>query len=87
MTREAPEKRCATLDPAMFWSTHPSDHKAAKKVCATCPALAWCQRLTDRALTDPSYGLGVEGTWAGVLYRAGRVVTVMESRGRRAVQA
>lgn len=85
MTREAPEKRCATQKPELFWSTHPTDHNAAKKFCGDCDALAWCRRLTDNALADPAYGLGVEGTWAGVLYRNGRPSTSNLGGGRKAV--
>ena len=86
MTRETPERRCLGNEQTM-WSTHPEDHQRAKAFCAECPAFDWCQRFTQRCLDDTSYGLGVEGTWAGVLYRDGRVVTVMERRGRRAVSA
>lgn len=87
MTREAPEKRCANQDWALMTSTHPDDHIIAKKFCADCPALQWCQTFAAQCLADPAYGLGVEGTWAGVLYRDGRVVTNMERRGRRAIVA
>jgi hypothetical protein len=82
--REPPERRCLGNEPLML-STHPADHSQAKKFCADCPAATWCRRETDEALAHPSYGLGVEGTWAGVLYRDGRVVTRMEARGHRAV--
>ena len=86
MTRETPERRCIGNDQLML-STHPQDHQQAKKFCADCPALTWCQRHTQRCLEDESYGLGVDGTWAGVLYVNGRVSTSGRGGGRKPVTA
>lgn len=72
--REPPERRCLG-NTQLFTSAHPADHNRAKEFCAECPAAMWCKREVEKALAHPSYGLGVEGTWAGVLYRDGRKVT------------
>lgn len=82
--REQPERRCNGQE-SMFLSTHPTDHGHARELCGVCPAFDWCLRETVKALSNESYGLGVEGTWAGVLYKNGRVVTSMDKRGRRPV--
>jgi hypothetical protein len=71
--REAPERRCLG-NQYLFASTHPQDHQRARTFCVECPALAWCRRETTDALASV-YGLGVDGTWAGELYRDGRKVT------------
>lgn len=48
----------------LFDSIKPTDHLAAKTICANCPALIACQRHT-LAVRETSR---LTGTWAGQLY-------------------
>lgn len=48
----------------LFDSIKPTDHLAAKAICANCPALIACQRHT-LAVRETSR---LTGTWAGQLY-------------------
>ena len=63
----------------LFDSTDPFDHREARSLCTTCPI--WGQCL-DLALTiartnahRSSAYRGPDGTWAGLLWRNGGVVT------------
>lgn len=68
---------CTTADPALFDSTHPLDHLHARAICDTCPLVQPCiHRACDVARKhahEPALR-GPDGTWGGLLWRAGRVV-------------
>ena len=86
MTRDPAERHCATQDPDLFTSTAIADHEQAASFCADCPAFTWCARKRDEFLAS-IWGLGMDGTWAGELFRDGRKVTtskVCHACGRRA---
>jgi hypothetical protein len=53
---------------ALFDSTNRRDHIAARALCATCPALAWCAQRARDLGRDHAYCRPLTGTWAGVLY-------------------
>lgn len=64
---------------ALFLSTDARDHAEAANLCATCPVLTWCREKTKAALrASPG---GVDGTWAGDLYRDGRLISNKASIG------
>jgi len=47
---------------ALFDSTEPGDHQAARALCDQCPVRDWCAEHIPRAVDLPV------GTWAGRLY-------------------
>ena len=73
-------KRNCDGEGALFLSTDPVNHDLAAELCRTCPAIEWCMRETTAALHS-IYGIGVFGTWAGVLYSEGRRVSGKVSVG------
>lgn len=59
---------------ALFDSTHLADHAEARAICDACPVFAWC-REQALEIRGASYGgRSPDGTWAGQLWRDGRVV-------------
>jgi hypothetical protein len=65
----------------LFDSTWPADHREAKKLCDTCPALIACRALLREeqaiAKTLLLAGGGPRGTWAG------RLVGKSDQRARK----
>lgn len=69
---------CTRYSPGLFDSTEAPDHAHARAICATCPMVMAC---LDRALeiagehTEGSpFHRGPDGTWAGLLWKHGRIV-------------
>lgn len=77
-----PEKRPACAGKWwLFDSTLPADREEAARLCKNvCQVRGWCEQRKKEALTDPSYGLGVNGTWNAQLYKNGRRITVKRMR-------
>lgn len=76
------EAACAGLDPDAFASTAWADHAVAARVCVSCPVTAECAALAESIAGETSPGTssayrGPDGTWAGVLWRHGRILTRM----------
>lgn len=67
---------CTESDPRLFDSTHPLDHLHARAICDTCPLVQPCIRaaLATAGQTHVRSQRGPDGTWGGLLWRAGRVV-------------
>lgn len=78
MTREPAERRC-NGNTYLFDSTNNTDHERAREFCDECPAFDWCHQLARD--TQRAYPGGLEGTWAGSLYRDGRLITGNASVG------
>ncbi len=70
------EPPCRGMPPQMFDSLDPLDHHRARAVCSTCLWVQACLRLAlDIAgQTQARAQRGPDGTWAGLLWRDGRVV-------------
>ena len=56
----------------LYDSTDPRDHRKARRLCEACPVQAACMSVALRTAKKP--GRSPDGTWAGVLWRDGRVV-------------
>ena len=67
--------------PRLSSRSEPNDHVQAAAICDDCPIRLRCASHTAACLADPSYGLGVHGTWNGALYKGGRQIT--RKRGLR----
>lgn len=52
----------------LFDSRDPADHREAKAICATCPAISACRVRVRRAQLAAPWGAGPQGTWAGKLF-------------------
>lgn len=69
---------CRQSDPALFDSTGWIDHREARRHCTTCPLVRACLNLALAIASehddDPSRG--PDGTWAGLLWHNGHVVTL-----------
>lgn len=61
--------------PSLFESIHIADHDIARDYCARCPAAIFTE-----CKTTASQQANHDGTWAGVLYRNGRVARVAKRR-------
>lgn len=66
---------CADQDPRVFDSTDWGDHTIARAICDTCPAVTWCLERALHVAATSYGGLAPDGTWAGQLWRNGRIVT------------
>lgn len=55
----------------LFDSTWPTDHQAAKKLCATCPIIHACRQHLQAVTAAMTCGERPVGTWAGLLLTQG----------------
>ena len=71
---------CTRYSPGLFDSTEPRDHEHARAICATCPMVMAClERAIEVAgehSPESSSHRGPDGTWAGLLWKSGRIVVV-----------
>jgi hypothetical protein len=70
---------CTDHDPRLFDSTDWPDHVLARRVCGRCPVVAWCVERAVAIAREHTRGAvetrGPDGTWGGVLWRDGSIVT------------
>lgn len=59
----------------LFDSTDLSDHVSARALCMTCPFIEACKKNTEACKTMDRAAESLDGTWAGDLYRSGRIST------------
>lgn len=66
--------RCAGLTD-LFDSRHPHDHARARVLCASCLLARECLEEALRQARARGNGYVPDGTWGGLLWRDGSVIT------------
>jgi hypothetical protein len=82
---------CRNSDPALFDSTDLIDHLDARRLCAICPLVNQCLHLalaiaSEQPASRPGHR-GPDGTWAGLLWRNGAILTTTAPAVRTAAAA
>ena len=83
---EMPAPACSTddVDPAWWFSFDPAEAQQALDTCSTRPVQDWCReeaRTAARAISR-TVGHGLDGIWAGRVYRSGIALDRLPRRGR-----